>query len=310
MKNRYSYAAYGLGVHSELPLPELTDHPGARRDVVVRLGEARYEPGARGHRGELPSRSQLFDIVWDGIGKSIVRSGREIVLEPAPGVDERTLRLYLLGALLPVVLYQRGFLVLHASAVEFNGRAVAFLGESGWGKSTLAAALQARGHRLLSDDVVPVWVEAEEPWIRPGPPSFKLWPDSARTLGIAFDQLPLVHPELEKRWCAGSGRAPQRALKLAALYVLEYGSEPAIDDLDSSSGLLEVARHSFVRFQDRAEEAGSHLRQCALLAGRVPAFRLRRERDLSLLTHVIRALEAHHPRDRGPRRRRSSGVSA
>jgi hypothetical protein len=298
MKRRCSYAAYGLRVHSELPLPELAEHPDASVDVVVRLGEARHEPGDHGDGGELPPRSQLFDIVWNGIGKSIVRGGREIVLEPGPGVDERTLRLYLLGALLPVVLYQRGFLVLHASAVELDGRAVAFLGESGCGKSTLAVALQACGHRLLSDDVVPVWVDAQEPWIRTGPPSFKLWPDSARALGIAFDQLPLVHPDMEKRWCVGSDPAPQRTLQLDALYVLDYGRDPAIDVLDSSSSLLEVARHSFVRFQDGVVEAGSHLRQSALLAGRVPAFRLRRERGLVRLSQAVRALEEHRPRDR------------
>ena len=42
--------------------------------------------------------------------------------------------------------------VIHASSVEFNGRAVLILGPSGSGKSSLALELMSRGARLVSDD--------------------------------------------------------------------------------------------------------------------------------------------------------------
>ena len=42
--------------------------------------------------------------------------------------------------------------VMHASSVEFNGRAVLILGSSGSGKSGLALELMSRGARLVSDD--------------------------------------------------------------------------------------------------------------------------------------------------------------
>jgi hypothetical protein len=44
--------------------------------------------------------------------------------------------------------------VLHATAVAFDGVAVAFVGRSGAGKSTLAAAGVAAGGRLLADDTL------------------------------------------------------------------------------------------------------------------------------------------------------------
>ena len=57
-------------------------------------------------------------------------------------------------AALPHYLALKGHAVLHASAVEFRGSAVLALGDSGVGKSTLAAALVRAGGRLISDDAV------------------------------------------------------------------------------------------------------------------------------------------------------------
>jgi len=44
--------------------------------------------------------------------------------------------------------------VLHASAVQLDGHAVAIVGASGMGKSTLAAALCRNGCGLVADDVL------------------------------------------------------------------------------------------------------------------------------------------------------------
>jgi HprK-related kinase A len=53
---------------------------------------------------------------------------------------------------LQMALGQRRYLLLHASAVERDGRAVLMTGLSGAGKSTLAALLGARGWRLMGDE--------------------------------------------------------------------------------------------------------------------------------------------------------------
>jgi hypothetical protein len=47
--------------------------------------------------------------------------------------------------------------VLHAAAIDVGGRALVLCGPSGAGKTTLALALTARGHRLLTEEVV--WVD-------------------------------------------------------------------------------------------------------------------------------------------------------
>jgi len=52
-------------------------------------------------------------------------------------------------------------LVIHASASIVGDHVVAFVGESGAGKSSLAWELQKAGHRLVSDDVLPVRFDPE-----------------------------------------------------------------------------------------------------------------------------------------------------
>lgn len=57
-----------------------------------------------------------------------------------------------MGMNLQMALGQRRYLLLHASAVERDGRALLMTGHSGAGKSTLAALLGERGWRLMGDE--------------------------------------------------------------------------------------------------------------------------------------------------------------
>jgi HprK-related kinase A len=57
-----------------------------------------------------------------------------------------------MGMNLQMALGQRRFLLLHAAAVERDGKAVLLTGHSGAGKSTLAAVLGERGWRFMGDE--------------------------------------------------------------------------------------------------------------------------------------------------------------
>ena len=59
------------------------------------------------------------------------------------------------------------FLMFHSAVVEKNGRAAIFAGPPGSGKSTLCAALMARGWRLLSDEFA--LLDPSRGWLTPIP---------------------------------------------------------------------------------------------------------------------------------------------
>ena len=65
------------------------------------------------------------------------------------------------------------FLVIHAAAVERDGRAAIFPAASGAGKSTLCAALISRGWRLLSDELALISLENGAVSALPRPVSLK-----------------------------------------------------------------------------------------------------------------------------------------
>ncbi|MEO9571320.1 MAG: hypothetical protein ABJH82_05115 [Polaribacter sp.] len=78
--------------------------------------------------------------------------------------------------------------VFHASAVSNQKKSILFLGDSGNGKSTSLALLQANGFTCLADDFVPIDIEKREVYSFPSAISIKK--NSLETL------LP-IYPELE-----------------------------------------------------------------------------------------------------------------
>jgi hypothetical protein len=90
----------------------------------------------------------------------------------------------LFNQIIPMVLNLRGIETLHASCVLSTKGAIAFVGNGGYGKSTLAAGLLHMGLKLLSDDAVPLRLESERLWTSSGVPRMGLWPRSRDLLGV------------------------------------------------------------------------------------------------------------------------------
>jgi chloramphenicol 3-O-phosphotransferase len=107
---------------------------------------------------------------------------------------------YLVGPVLSFVLRLRGVLALHASAVVVDDAAVLLLGGAGAGKSTLAAAMARQGHAVVSDDVAAISWRYGRPWVRPGYPRLRLWPDSGAKLYGPSTDLPALTPNWDKRY--------------------------------------------------------------------------------------------------------------
>lgn len=293
----YSYVVYGLGLRSTVPLPELVTAARAV-DVVVQLGAVDRLPcpeDATGAGFGATGREAHYSLT--GVGAFRIRDGREITVDPAPGVDERALRLSILGPVMAVLLHQRKQLVLHASAIAAKGGAVLFLGGRGWGKSTLAAAFHARGHRVLADDLTPVSLKPHPPTVFPGFPQLKLWPDALASLGEFSEMLPLVHPLLQKRAHKVARDFDCGSLPLRRAYVLADGVVPVVEALKPDEAMIEVIRHWYgARFGERllrAERGGadSHFRQCVALVRSVRVARLRRPSPLSALDDLVSVVE-------------------
>ncbi len=227
---------------------------------------------------------------WPAVGRFTIRPRGRVQVEPARGAPAALVREFARGPVAAVRSRQQGQLVLHGSAVAINGRAVVICGASGWGKSTLAAALHRQGHRLLADDFAAIRTTARGPVMHAGPPGLKLWPDSAHALGLDIGNLPRVHPLIEKRRVP-TRRARRQAMLLGRVVILAPGAPGEITPLGPQHALIEILRHSYGARTLAALHAADHFARCAALVRAVPVARLRAPRSLAQLPHLVRLVE-------------------
>ncbi len=291
----YSYTSFDLGICSALRLPELVAAPEGAAAVTIERGSIDRVPGSTDENGHYAStRDGEAYLYWDSVGAFLVRDGSHVMIDSLPEAEEDLIRLPLLGPVLSLLLHQRGLLVLHASAVAIDGQAVAFIGRKGWGKSTTAAALHARGHALVTDDILAVDLSAEGiPHVAPGFPQLKLRPEAARAaLGDDPDALPVLHRRVTKRARRATEGFSSASLPLQRIYVLDRGPSLCIEPVAHQEAFLELTRHTFnQRLVKDKHTAPAHFRRRARLAGRVPLQRLKRKAALDALPDVARLVE-------------------
>ena len=290
------YSVFGLRVRSEIPLPELFEAATGEADVTITRGPV----GAPAEiAGGLHSIADDLLFVEPEIGRYRIAAGREIIVEARPGVPERNIRLFLLGSAFGALLHQRGLLPLHANAVEIAGKAIAFMGPSGEGKSTLAAAFHDRGHRILADDVCVIDLDGgPQPLVRPGLPRLRLWKDSIEQSGrdaTHYDRSYAGDETFEKYDVplapSSSVTAP---IELAAIYLLARDAKFEIAPLTGLPAAEAVFANTYRgAFVSTAKREHGHWTACVRLVRSVPVYRFSRPRDLDALGEQCAKIADH-----------------
>ena len=211
-----TYSAFGLRIRSELPLPGLRPATG-EPDIHIQRGEVLapggFPPTGIAHEPE-PDADRL---AWLDRARLRITDG-EITVDSA---DPAFAQQCVVGPGMGVLLHRRGLLVLHGAAIDVGGRAVVLLGDKGAGKSTTAAALIARGHRLLTDDLVALAPDASVPMVLPGPTQMKLWPEAVEAIGLDATVTPFFEGLAKGIWSEAPTTTSPTPLALVA--VLEWG---------------------------------------------------------------------------------------
>ena len=285
----HSYTICGFTVNSELCFPELkpieTSPDKSSPDIVIRIRN--FE------KLDLPSTNTTSSFTLKSmIGKIFLSKGCEIMIEPAEDIEDSISRNLILGSVLACLLRQRGLLVFHGSAVKINKVAVAFLGHSGWGKSTLASAFHKQGYGMITDDVMAVNMATGLPIALPSFPKTKLCEDAAIAMEHDVEQLSKVHSSSHKYVkCISEGFA-ETPLPLKRIYILAVGEEHKIEPINGRNALMELLKHSHgTNLLELSELATSNFNQCQKLLEHISIYRLVRPRSLSQLTESIRLVE-------------------
>ena len=287
MDSRY-YRTYGLTIRSDIPL---FDVPALSRvgevDVQIRHAEQPLRSVPRPSKSVNVLEHNGAVYIASVMGRIAVQEGRTAIVDPAPGYSAaEVLDVYIIPVM-GLIEHQRGHLTLHASAVHLGEHAVAFIGPKGAGKSTTSSLFHARGHSVITDDLVAMTYEAStQPHVHYGLPWIKLHPEALSTvLGEAPDAYRPVLTGVAKRVRPLSlESAPADPVPLARIYVLSYHNKPHKDThlkaLSVREACLLVLGQTYapmVLDQDRNPELLTH---CARLVREVPVKLLARRSGL------------------------------
>jgi hypothetical protein len=289
----WSFKAFGVAVGSELPVQgaQRIPPPGGAHVLLTRaeaaeLDEAwdqgvsvlerRLPDGSLGMRVERGEEGD-YRVSAPAHGDFLISAeGTHVRCAPADGPAWRWQR-PLLGQVLPLAATLQGFELLHASAVDLDGRAIAFTGRSGAGKTSLVTQLVAGGAPLVTDDVLSLECALDGVLAHPG----------ARMANIASEQLEPLSPSARARLGSVVGRSDklhvepasmtEEALPLKALYFIDRRLEVegvTFEPVDPVDPQLLLAT-TFMPHVVTPRRLMTQLHTCAEIARHVKTFQLR-----------------------------------
>lgn len=227
-----NYSLYGLTVSFPFPCPGF-ESSEQKPDATVKKGIIHADSIAWTDQGGCFKVSpDCYLLSVPNIASFLVSKGVEIIVEAKPEVDEETLLLFLVHEVLGALLHQRNHLVLQGSAMEKDGKVFALLGESGVGKSLLAAAMQEKGYRMFTDAICSITAQ-EELLIHPGHPFLLLWKDSLKMLKKEDGNYRAVRKELNKFWVPVEAHDKPSPRPLKTIFILNRSNceKPATEEI-------------------------------------------------------------------------------
>lgn len=225
---------------------------------------------------------------------TVSRQGYSVRCAPVPGVSRQTLDHLYANQVRPLIMGLRGRLAFHASAVEIDRVAVAFAGESGLGKSTLAASFAVHGARFLTDDGLYLEARDEVFWVHPSHPSIRLWDDSKDEIVGGYANVGLALDDTEKARMLAGPVLPHCNGKrlLRAVFFLGEGEVETIrvTPLSAAEALIAWVSNAFLLDIESRPMLASHFDGVTALASKVRAFSLDFPRDYAILSEVRMAV--------------------
>lgn len=300
----YKYWGYGLTIASEIEFPELFPYEFEEADLNITIGNTPESLSGESliNKVRLSITPEDYLQTIKGVANYYAANGESILVEPLPGADYKSIRLFLLSNAMAAVLHQRNTIPFHASAIHYKDGVVLFCGNSGAGKSTTVTNLQTKGYKVFSDDVC-VLKEGEqkdEMFALPSYPVVKLWADSFVKSGLELasenDQLrPGIH-KYARCFHEGYEIEPRKILQVFILVKDKDIQDAEISRLFGLDAFKLLGFNSYRLLQTNAmKKRNIHFSNMSRLASTVPVFKIRRSDQSNTIAKVIALIESNLP---------------
>ncbi len=216
---------------------------------------------------------------------------------PAPGFDAANVGNLFHNAILPILGNYTDGLFLHGSAVRIDGEepgAIAFLGLSRGGKTTLAGAFAKAGHAFMTEDVIDLQRRDGKLWLQPKRSKLRLFADSARHL---LGEQVRIEDDNRKQDVEADTALPfaQEPVPLRQIYVLgtDHGAPLAIRRYSLPEALSALMPHAFILDVEDKPRLKAHFSRMADLSRDIACHALDYPRDYAELPAVCNAILAN-----------------
>lgn len=254
------YSLYGLTLKSDVPLPcPRVESDGLVPDVDLcecsaqelsaacdRVSKSLVDDGFWQSR---TFEDETAHVYWRDHFEFVVSSdGRRVLWRKLHDVPDEVFLTYFTGQVLSYCLLMRGIESLHATAIVIDGEAVAFLGDSGDGKSTLAASFLSRGYSLLTDDVLVFEFHKDRVLTHSSVASIKLTPESADAMFNGRRAIPMNSFTSKMIFPLQASQHVRDLVRLRVIYVLpgpSYDSKIAVRRLLGRASFLPLIQNTF-----------------------------------------------------------------
>jgi hypothetical protein len=288
---------YGLSVRSELPLQALRTGTTGR---VLEVGRTATlpEPESPPYMEWRDDSGWVYSRLWeDGPGWRLwIDQCGWFHIDPAAatvGVSGAAAgarwEAKLLGIPLALCLREHEDVLLHAAAVERDGRAVLLAAPGQHGKTTLAGAFLRSGYRLLSEDLTCVRLDPV-PVVLPGPALLRVRPDVFSQVRFPGTTVARTDPDRVHLLLDEQARGDGAPVPLAAVVLLRRSETPAqLSRTEGKCALPDLWTLSFKLPTD--EDRSRCLAGLAGLVGHVPVHDLHRRLSYDELAEVMKLVE-------------------
>jgi len=289
-----TYTAFGLSIHSDMQLPALLRSNNKKIDIQIIRGKVNKK-GL-----DAPEQTRLFsqlavNELWlhvPNIAWFYVSNGNKIIVEAENGSDEQSIILYILGTCMGAIMHQRNRLVIHGNAIRVGEGCVVFAGQSGNGKSTLAAAFHQRGYSILADDLA---VIDEQGKVQPSYPQIKLWHDTAKKLEIEISRLKRIRLQIDKYAYPIKDGFCTIPLPIKAIYILNNHNQDEFlfEPIKGIAKFNPLKNNTYrINHLDGLGLKKQHFKRCSQLANQIQLTRITRPNDSFELNTLVELIEA------------------
>lgn len=259
----HNYKLFGLNIKSDIVLTAINEVK-TQKTSEVRISRIISKISL----ADIPTQDKKLIVKATHNGNKVtflyhsfviqVTDGDRITISSDKSENINIIMPLILGPVFAALLRQRGYLILHASAIQNEkGKAVLFTGASGAGKSTIAASfMHSKNWRVLADDIVAIKTSNNRCEMLTSLPYIKLWRDILVKHNLLENAVCEIQHKLGKYYVTLPASELNNHIIVEAIYDLSEKSTFSVSQVNNNMDRYKIICKNIYRFNNSELRGG------------------------------------------------------